>query len=65
MLCRTNIYNKAGDLVPSPRPDLVLQYKDVVVHSILKAQEATGEPLVQLTPVSLEVKKLIEVGVMV
>ncbi|CAN0018067.1 unnamed protein product [Choristocarpus tenellus] len=64
MLYRTNIVNnRTKELVQTPRPELIADYRDVVMQALVFAQDATGQPLVQLTPVSLEVKKLLELGV--
>eukprot|EP00904_Undaria_pinnatifida_P000504 jgi/Undpi1/10454/HiC_scaffold_29.g12904.m1 len=60
MLYRTAFENTAGETVPHPRPELSEQYKELVWTSLQKAQEATGQSLVELTPVSVEIKTLLE-----
>ncbi|CAM9597193.1 unnamed protein product [Laminaria digitata] len=65
MLYRTAFDNEAGDTVPHPKPELSEQYKEVVWTSLQKAQaskheEATKQSLVELTPISVEIKTLLE-----
>eukprot|EP00752_Nemacystus_decipiens_P018483 g16572.t1 len=60
MMYRTVFQNANGEAVPSPKPELSEQYKDLVMKPLQEAQEATGLPLAQLTPVSVEIKALLE-----
>ncbi|CAN0377648.1 unnamed protein product [Pylaiella littoralis] len=65
MMYRTAYRNAKGEAVPSPKPELSEEYKDLVLKPLQDAQashaaEATGLPLAQLTPVSVEIKTLLE-----
>ncbi|CAM9209432.1 unnamed protein product [Scytosiphon promiscuus] len=60
MMYRTAYRNAKGEVVPSPKPELSERYKDLVMKPLQEAQEATGQPLAQLTPVSVEIKALLE-----
>lgn len=64
MLYRTMYKNAAGEVVASPRPELAEKYREDVLEPLMKAQESTGQALLQLTPVSLEIKSLLEQGVL-
>ncbi|CAM9797753.1 unnamed protein product [Ectocarpus sp. 8 AP-2014] len=74
MMYRTAYRNSKGEEVPSPKPELSERYTDMVMKPLQHAQarqhffffsfllpfEATGQHLAQLTPVSVEIKALLE-----